>query len=72
MRWSHHVVGEVFHPSHRENGEQWDDGDVPGYGCDNRDTLLTTCIFEYVKYTHRRLHGVDDAETIDTLNKLDS
>lgn len=67
VRGSHHVIGEVFQPSHGEYGEQWDDGDVPGYGWDDRDTLVTTV---YVSmYTHRRSHMVLIRTMI---NKLDS
>lgn len=36
---SHQVVGEVFGSSHGEHGEQRDDGNVPRYGGDDRDTL---------------------------------
>lgn len=41
--WSHHVVGKIFQPSHREYGEQRDDGDVPRDGWDDRNTLETAC-----------------------------
>lgn len=54
--WSHHVVDEVFQPSHSENDEQRDDGNVPGNGWDGRDTLECRWKHGYTEKEKKQSH----------------